>query len=338
MDNSQYQYRPSTTTADRGALQDAVVKIGGIPVSNVALSTDTVELVSRQALHGEDFKAIRRRGVRIIDQVLTGAADISIWKYRITLQLPSDDALSLTDRLLTKTNWSRFSGGRAAKADYMLRRHDVAIDLEPTNPEDRRKLAWKIYFMLILTNHPQDGLRFDNYVDEKTGEETLTIYYGPKNARRNVAIYWDRVSKVTGRKCVHVEFRSTGEGLRSRKHDPARTIRDLLKIDLTTFAKREFRLVKFRNKKSFRRAVDKWIKKQAQAEYREARAATNRVIANAAVREMRLRHELKVAVGLENDDSDKWTRAPMQKLWDALPSGLTKLSPSAWSIVTPCST
>jgi len=311
---SHYYQPPTKTTRYQSA---DVVEPLSIPIACVAVSRDTSEVVTRAGIRRKGIKGIRDGGGDI-EQVPTEAINVSPWKFRSTLQLPNRSDLRRLRAAIPKINWNLYLG-RGRKVDYKIHRDDIAVDIEPVNESDLYKLASRIYRSLVIRYH-REYLHFGR---NKTGE--FYIYFGPKNARRVVVIYYDKVSKVTGRKCVHIEFRSTGaHALQGRKHQPIATLDDVENFDLIAFARREFRLAKFRDKKSFRRAVGKLIHKLAVAEYQAERAETKRVIANVALRELWIREAFKVRLGLENDDSDNpWTRTPIQLLRDVLPKSIT---------------
>jgi hypothetical protein len=80
---------------------------------------------------------------------------------------------------------------------------------------------------LVKKNHRGQGIRFVGKDDK------ITRYSGPRSAPNVTAIYADKVSKVTGQDCVHIDWRINGGAALRRAG--IHSLRDLLDLDYHQF-------------------------------------------------------------------------------------------------------
>jgi hypothetical protein len=105
--------------------------------------------------------------------------------YALVLHQPTPQTISALQRTV---------------GEYVLSRIDLALDLETEKPEDAPGV--QRYVVRHLTQRYR-GKRHTNTVED-------TDYWAAKWQRRNIAIYSDRPSKITGQPVCHIEIRLYG--------------------------------------------------------------------------------------------------------------------------------
>jgi hypothetical protein len=137
----------------------------------------------------EAYRAFRQIGCRIKPSKDRRIG--YVWGYRCYLNYPFDQ-----ENLLQLERIAR---------DYnaTLNRFDLALDIQPDNPENAKTIATCILTQLIM-NWRRPGPMHD----AEHGTYLVKILTGRKPPARNVVLYADRPNKVTGElDCVHLELR-----------------------------------------------------------------------------------------------------------------------------------
>jgi hypothetical protein len=114
--------------------------------------------------------------------------------------------------------------------EHKVSRVDVALDLIAIGWTETGAIAARLNATMT---QPWRGNR-------RTHTEKSTLYLAARTSRRNVALYADRPSKVTGEPAVHVEFRYTGTAACKRRG--IYHIGDLLNFDPGICLQRDMRI------------------------------------------------------------------------------------------------
>jgi hypothetical protein len=300
--------RASTVTENLYKLPQAGTTIDDVDVVDVAVYRDTVVILRPTALVGSELAELRRlNGGRYNDikQKPTKYAHVSRWKWRVSIRFAKAETLEYL---------------AAIDGDYLVSRFDIALDLMTTGKSWARRLAADMYRRLCLRYHRAErGLR----IDRGRHGERFTIYWGPANARRSICVYADRLSKVTGLPCCHIEFRTiSADACRAAKVD---TIADLLTADYETIVRKEFRVFDVPNGAAFRQAFEAKLRRDARMEFdSECRVPAIGVIPSVGLRVQRRRWELKTICFGHRDVGDEipWEEAPAQLIRDHMPRAL----------------
>src|SRR5579863_3280776 len=115
------------------------------------------------------------------------------------------------------------------KSNYIISRTDVAFDFVVASRDAANGLQ---RFLEHHLTQPWRGKR-------RTHSDFTTLYFGEKITSRNVAIYSDKPSKITGGHCTHVELRYWHAA--SCRRIGIETAEDLLVLDPTHIVRRGFR-------------------------------------------------------------------------------------------------
>jgi hypothetical protein len=306
--------RASTVTKNLYKLPRAGTTIDDVEVADVAVYRDTVVILRPTALVGSQLAELRRLnggGFNDIKQKKTKYAHVSRWKWRVSIRYAKAQTL---ERLA------------AIDSDYLISRFDVALDLMTTGKAWARRLAADMYQRLCLRCHrAARGLR----IERGRHGERFTIYWGPADARRSIAVYADRVSKVTGAPCCHVEFRTIGSDACGRAITgdayTRPTIAGLLAVDHERIVRKEFRVFNLTDGAAFRQAFETKLRRDARKEFESASQVPGiTVIPSFGLRVQRRRWELKTICFGKRDVGDEipWEQAPAQLIRDHMPRSL----------------
>jgi len=114
--------------------------------------------------------------------------------------------------------------------NHLITRTDIPIDLLPRTQADTETLHHDLHMMIT---QPWRGHRIATTIEQ-------TVYYGPRQTRRNVVIYSGRPSKVTSGRAVHLEFRYTN--VASCQQRGITHAMDIVALDPLECVQRDFRL------------------------------------------------------------------------------------------------
>ena len=199
----------------------------------------------RRPLNGLQLEQLRKVNGHFKDvrQFPTKYAAVSIWKWSLSIRHSRDETLILLASMMPASN-------------YRISRMDIALDLLTEDRFDARRLAFFFYRHLCLRYHRCARGLWLRFYDEGRRDH-YGLYWGGSNSRRNIALYFDKVSKLSNSSCCHVEYRVISSSAVSAQE--IRVIDDLLKFDQRAFIEREFCLFTVRDPKSCNRAVNKFI-------------------------------------------------------------------------------
>ena len=135
------------------------------------------------------------------------------WGYRVPLHQPSKQILPVLDDLQRE---------HRAVLSWL----DIAVDLTTRTSTDADRLKdWLVRRLSLLWCRSRCVRIVTN---RRTG--ATTIYFDWENKHRNLAIYSDRPSKLTGEPCCHIELRLRGAQT-CRRNDLQFASYDLLELD-----------------------------------------------------------------------------------------------------------
>jgi hypothetical protein len=144
---------------------------------------------------------------------------------------------------------------------YVIARFDISLDLMTGTRRDADGLN------TFLTRHLTQRWR---------GQRRLTLYetttyFGLPNARRNIAMYSDRLSKVAGGPCLHIDFRYLRTS--SCKRIGIATVSDVRNFDPLPVLQRGYR-ISMLSPDSLHRQIEKMIGNSVREHNRQASGQT----------------------------------------------------------------
>lgn len=167
------------SVAERHQLFDAEIAAVLKVVSHKYVYLDTAQLLLQSRPSPAILAGIQ---VRSTAPICVRRTRLSDWPFRIVLQKPSRELLS-------------FIQGRIPA--NMVNRFDIAVDLAVPNVAAARRLQGFFDKHII---QPWRGKRTSTTVDH-------TEYWAGAWQRRNIAVYSDRPSKISGGPALHIELR-----------------------------------------------------------------------------------------------------------------------------------
>jgi hypothetical protein len=166
-----------------------------------------------------------------------------------------------------------------------INRIDVAYDFLTPNPEELTAF--------LRTSVTQKWRR-----KQRSTITATTAYWRPAKAKRNIALYGDKVSKATGTPCSHLELRFKGEACYLKFK--GKRIGNLLELEPIALLKRQTRLLHIKRKQ-----LDRQIEQIARNTVRSKGRYT--------VTEIKQRAEQVISRAVRDEDSDS---SCSQLLWD----------------------
>ncbi len=139
----------------------------------------------------------------------------------------------------------------------VITRIDFAVDLESSNS--------KIYAINISKTLKLKQTRGKYKGHKKKVVRGSVVYYRNSNSQRNIVIYGDRPSKITGNECVHIELRLKGNRTIGKNKIDLESI-ILGKVDTKELFKSVFKKTKTNNKTAYNAEIIKILEEKGYLE------------------------------------------------------------------------
>jgi hypothetical protein len=208
--------RPGRCTGHAAARQELAAEIArakALIIGQPITYFDTIAVLLRSNLSPRARGEIQKFCGSL--QHRTSRACGNDYPIRLTLHQPRTEALQVFED----------------NFDHIVSRFDIAIDVPTQTSADAILLTSAIRRLAI---QPRHGKR------QSADVMATTAYAASRGARRNYAVYGDKLSKVTGEPCCHIEFRFTGT--RACQMRGVRTCGDLLRYDAAPYIDRDMKL------------------------------------------------------------------------------------------------